>query len=118
MSDVAHDDGYEVVLVNTDEDLVVEQNAVRVLTEKRVDGLVVSPSEGSDTSHLATAITAGTPVVLLDRRIPHLAADTVGIDNRTAAEDATRRLLALGHHRIALVTALLRRQQRSSPVVA
>lgn len=104
VSDVAHDKGYEVVLVNTDEDLLVEQNAVRVLTEKRVDGLVVSPSEGSDTSHLATAIASGTPVVLLDRRIPRLAADTVGIDNRAAAEDATRRLLALGHRRIALVT--------------
>src|SRR5688572_16800027 len=48
VSDVAHANGYEVVLVNTDEDLQVEQDAVRVLTERRVDGLVVSPSEGED----------------------------------------------------------------------
>jgi LacI family transcriptional regulator len=104
VSDVAHREGYEVVLVNTDEDLQTERNAVRVLTEKRVDGLVVSPSEGQDTSHLASAISSGTPVVLLDRRIPGLRADTVGIDNRSAAREATERLLALGHRRIALVT--------------
>jgi len=104
VSDMAHRAGYEVVLVNTDEDLQIERNAVRVLTEKRVDGLVVSPSEGDDTGHLASAIRSGTPVVLLDRRIPGLPADTVGIDNRAAARGATERLLALGHRRVALVT--------------
>jgi DNA-binding LacI/PurR family transcriptional regulator len=104
ISDVARREGYEVVLVNTDEDLDNERNAVRMLTGKRVEGLVVSPSDGDDTSHLRAAIRAGTPVVLLDRRISGLAADTVGIDNRSAARDATTRLLELGHRRIALVT--------------
>jgi DNA-binding LacI/PurR family transcriptional regulator len=104
ISDVARREGYEVVLVNTDEDLENERNAVRMLTGKRVEGLVVSPSDGDDTSHLMAAIRAGTPVVLLDRRISGLPADTVGIDNRSAARDATARLLQLGHRRIALVT--------------
>ncbi len=104
ISDVAHREGHEVVLVNTDEDLEMERNAVRMLTEKRVDGLVVSPSEGVDFGHLAGAIRGGTPVVLLDRRIPGLRADTVGIDNRGAAREVTERLLARGHRRIALVT--------------
>jgi DNA-binding LacI/PurR family transcriptional regulator len=104
ISDAAHREGYEVLLVNTDEDVAVESKAVRMLTEKRVDGLVVSPSDADDTSHLRSAIAAGTPVVLLDRRIPGLRADTVGIDNRAAARDATERLLELGHRRIALVT--------------
>jgi LacI family transcriptional regulator, galactose operon repressor len=104
VSDVAHAEGFEVVLVNTDEDPQIERNALRVLTERRVDGLVVSPSEGADMSHLAGVIASGTPVVLLDRRIPGLRADTVGIDNRAAARDVTERLLALGHRRIALLT--------------
>lgn len=104
VSDAAHRHGYEVVLVNTDEDSEIERQAVRVLRERRVDGLVVSPSESGDVDHLMAAIRSGIPVVLLDRRIPGLPADTVGIDNRAAAREATTRLLSLGHKRIALVT--------------
>jgi DNA-binding LacI/PurR family transcriptional regulator len=106
VSDVARGHGYEVVLVNTDEDAESERTAVRVLLERQVDGLVISsgPSVGAD--HLRAAMRTGTPVVMLDRRIPGLAADSVGIDNRAAARDATEHLLALGHRRIALITGL------------
>ena len=104
VSDLAHERGYEVVLVNTDEKVEIERDAVRVLLEKRVDGLLVAASDGGEVEHLSRAVHGGTPVVLLDRRVRGLAADTVGIDNRAAARDATRRLIALGHRRIALVT--------------
>lgn len=103
ISDVAHRHRHEVVVANTDERIEMERDAVRVLLERRVDGLVVSPSDG-DSAHLVRAVENGTPVVLLDRRVRGLTADTVGIDNRAAAKDATARLLALGHRRIALVT--------------
>ncbi len=103
ISDTAHQHGYEVVVVNTDERIETERDAVRVLLERRVDGLLVSPSDG-DGDHLTSAVAGGTPVVLLDRRVRGLAADTVGIDNRAAARDVTERLIALGHRRIALVT--------------
>jgi DNA-binding LacI/PurR family transcriptional regulator len=104
ISDVAHRDGYEAVVVNTDEKLEIERDAVRVLLEKRVDGLLVAPSDGADVRHLTRALESRTPVVLLDRRVRGLLADTVGIDNRATARDATRRLIELGHRRIALVT--------------
>ncbi len=103
ISDIAHRHAHEVVVVNTDERIEIERDAVRVLLERRVDGLVVSPSDG-DGEHLSRAVEGGTPVVLLDRRVRGLAADTVGIDNRAAARDATARLVGLGHRRIALVT--------------
>ena len=104
ISDVAHRNGYEAVVVNTDENLEIERDSVRVLLERRVDGLLVAPSDGSEVDHLAAAVRSGTPVVLVDRRARGLLADTVGIDNRATARDATRRLIELGHRRIALVT--------------
>ncbi len=104
ISDVGHRNGYELMVLNTDESVDIEREAVRVLLEKRVDGLVVSPSDGAHVEHLSRALGSGTPVVLLDRRVRGLAADTVGIDNRATARDATRRLIELGHRRIALVT--------------
>jgi LacI family transcriptional regulator len=104
IADTAHTEGFEVVLVNSDEDLGNERNAVRVLTEKRVDGLVVCPADARDTSHLRGVLNAGIPLVLLDRRVPRLAADVAGIDNHAAARAATAHLLAAGHKRIGLLT--------------
>ncbi|MFG1956492.1 LacI family DNA-binding transcriptional regulator [Nonomuraea sp. NPDC049028] len=104
IADVAHERGWEVLLVNTDEDLSLERKALGVLAERRVDGLVVAPTDTADRDALKDVIDAGIPVVLLDRRVPGLEADTVGIDNRAAAKDATERLLALGHRNIALLT--------------
>ncbi|HYO33737.1 MAG TPA: LacI family DNA-binding transcriptional regulator [Nocardioidaceae bacterium] len=104
VSGVARRHGYEVVLVNTDEDAEAERTAVRVLMERRVDGLVVSPGPSAGAGHLHAVRRSGTPLVLLDRRIAGLAADSVGIDNHEAACTATDHLLALGHRRIALVT--------------
>ena len=90
VADTARAHGYEVLLSNTDEDLETERKAVSVLAERRVDGLVVCPTDDGDHAHLEAVISSGIPVVLLDRRVSGLAADTVGIDNRKAAQG--------GHH--------------------
>ena len=63
ISDVGHRNGYELMVLNTDESVDMEREAVRVLLEKRVDGLVVSPSDGTQVEHLSTALGSGTPVV-------------------------------------------------------
>lgn len=104
IADTARGEGFEVLLANTDEELDKEEAAVRMMTERRVDGLVVCPADGGDRAHLADVIAAGIPVVLLDRRVAGLKADTVGIDNRKAARLATEYLLANGHRDIAIVT--------------
>ncbi len=104
IADAASEQGYEVILTNTDEDLAKEHTAVGMLAQRRVDGLIVCPTDAADRSHLSTVIESGTPVVLLDRRISGLAADTVGIDNRAAAREATAYLIAAGHTRIGVLT--------------
>ena len=53
ISDVAHRHGYEAVVVNTDESLEIERDSVRVLLERRVDGLLVAPSDGASVEHLS-----------------------------------------------------------------
>jgi LacI family transcriptional regulator len=104
VSDVARAAGYEVVLVNTDEDVVTERSAVQVLFSKRVDGVIVAPASPVDVEHLAATQRAGCPVVLLDRQVEGLEADVVLVDNLGASSDVTQRLLAAGHERIAMVT--------------
>jgi LacI family transcriptional regulator len=104
IADTARARGFEVLLANTDEQLDKEDTAVTLMTERRVDGLVVCPADGADRSHLSDVIEAGIPVVLLDRRVAGLRADTVGIDNRKAARAAAEYLIERGHRDIAIVT--------------
>src|SRR5690349_3291334 len=52
ITDVAKKSGYNVILTNTDEDLASEIDAVRVLRDKRVDGLIVAPASSTETAHL------------------------------------------------------------------
>jgi LacI family transcriptional regulator len=104
VSDVARAAGYDVVLTNTDEDPDVERSSVKVLLSRRVDGIVVAPTS-METDHLSGAVESGCPVVLLDRRLESFPADTVLVDNVAAVRDVVRRLLEVGHRRIAMVTS-------------
>jgi LacI family transcriptional regulator len=104
ITDAASAKGFAVILSTTDEDIALEREAVRVLLSKRVDGLIVSPTSSVDVDHLVRARDTGCPIVLLDRRVPMLNADTFAIDNYGAAHQAVALLIAQGHHRIALVS--------------
>ena len=104
IADTARAKGFEVLLANTDEELDKEETAVSLMTERRVDGLVVCPADNGDRAHIRAVIEAGIPVVLLDRKVAGLHADTVGIDNRKAAKAATSYLIEHGHRDIAILT--------------
>jgi LacI family transcriptional regulator len=105
VADVAHAAGYEVLLVNSDEDPVIERAAVRTLIEKRVDGLIIAPASVDGTHHVGELIARNTPVVLIDRLVGGLDTDAVLVDNEQAARHAIGHLTSLGHRRIALLTS-------------
>ncbi|WP_027998087.1 LacI family DNA-binding transcriptional regulator [Sinorhizobium arboris] len=105
IADVARQAGFTVILINSGEDVGTEKAAIRTLLAKRVDGLIVSPAKESELDHLQEAARSGRPLALLDRGSETLDVDTVIADDRDAAEGVTRRLLALGHRRIAYLTA-------------
>jgi LacI family transcriptional regulator len=106
ISDTAKRAGYDVVLVNTGEDHASEVDAVRVLQDKRVDGLIVAPALAPDSTHLQAVVDSGRPLVLLDRRIRGLDVDVVAAQGEQAAFDATRLLLAAGHERISYISTI------------
>jgi LacI family transcriptional regulator len=105
VADVAHRAGYEVLLVNSDEDTATERAAVRTLGEKQVDGLIIAPASTERGQHLAELVARGTPVVQIDRTLPGLRGDAVVVDNESAARRAVGHLAGLGHRRIALLTS-------------
>jgi LacI family transcriptional regulator len=106
ISDTARSAGFNVILANSSEQIEMEKAAVRVLIGKRVDGLIVTPSESRDISHLRDIHRSGRPLALLDRALPNFDVDTVTVDDRNAAQRATEILTASGHRRIAYITAV------------
>ncbi|ESY73940.1 LacI family transcriptional regulator [Mesorhizobium sp. M0830] len=106
ISDAARAAGFNVILANSGERIEDEKTAVRILIGKRVDGLIVTPSESRDISHLRDIHRSGRPLALLDRGLPDLGVDTVTIDDRGSAMRATRILADAGHRNIAYVTAV------------
>jgi LacI family transcriptional regulator len=106
ISDVAKDAGYNVVLVNSGENLDAEREAVRVLLDKRVDGLIVAPASSLEVEHLHNVNKSGRPLVLLDRRAVGLEAVVIEADLTVAAYEAAALLTAAGHRRIAYISTL------------
>lgn len=100
--------GYCVFFCNSEDDPAKQRAYLRVLQEKRVDGLIVA-SAGDDAVLAATLADSPAPLVLVDRQVEGLAADLVQIDHERGAYLATRYLLELGHARIACISGPVER---------
>ncbi|MDQ0921556.1 LacI family transcriptional regulator [Pseudarthrobacter sp. W1I19] len=106
ITDTAKKSGYNVILTNTDEERAAEVDAVHVLLDKRVDGLIVAPASSTQTEHLQRVYESGRPLVLLDRTASGLPAEVIAVDMAGISYDATKYLLDSGHHRIAFISTL------------
>ena len=105
IADVARLAGFNVILTNSGEESGFEKAAVKTLTARRVDGLIVSPAHDGDIEHLRDVARSGRPLVLLDRAVSSLGVDAVTADDAAAGERAARLLIDEGHRRIVYLTA-------------
>ncbi len=94
--------GYRLFVATTDDTVAGEQRLADALLSQHVDALVIIPV-ADDQSYLEGELQHGTPIVSVDRPARNLDCDCVVLDNHRGALDATRRLLARGHRRIAYV---------------
>ncbi|HEY0453480.1 LacI family DNA-binding transcriptional regulator [Actinophytocola sp.] len=102
VEDVAHTVGYSVVLCNADENADKERRYIDVAIQERVAGVIISPT--STATNVDLLINRGTPLVAVDRPLPERPSDTVLVDTRQAARQATEHLLAQGYTRIGCIT--------------
>ncbi|TDD53604.1 LacI family DNA-binding transcriptional regulator [Saccharopolyspora elongata] len=102
VEDVAHAAGYSVVLCNSDDEPDKEREYVDVALQERVAGVLLSPTGRGDSAELLSR--NNTPVVAVDRPLPNSAADTVLVDTRLAAKEATLHLAEQGYRRIGCLT--------------
>ncbi|NWG16492.1 MAG: LacI family DNA-binding transcriptional regulator [Chloroflexi bacterium] len=102
IEDAASEQGFSVIFCNTDESKDEEAEYLSVVAQKQVDGVLLVPASSSAES-VAFLRERGIPCVVLDRRVPDSAVDTVRGDSEAGAHQLTRHLLELGHRRIALL---------------
>ncbi|WP_085034885.1 LacI family DNA-binding transcriptional regulator [Ensifer aridi] len=106
IADVARGSGFGVIVTNSDESAEREREAVQLLLEKQVDGLIVSSTCVGDPGHLQAAISSNCPVVQFDRVATDLETDTVVIDNVAITRAGVTKLIQAGHRRIGILAEL------------
>lgn len=107
ISDNANLHGLDVVVMNTDENALVERQAVQVLLNQRAAGVIIVPSSTRDNDHLLEVQRTDTPVVIIDRRVTDLTCDRVTADNCSGAKQVMHHLIDHGHRRIGYLTSCI-----------
>lgn len=92
--------GYTLILCNTDDDPHRQGVYLQVLSEKRIDGMIII-STGEDQDLLRLLQGLPIPTVLLDREIDEVHCDLVETAHVPGGLMATQHLIDLGHRRIA-----------------
>jgi DNA-binding LacI/PurR family transcriptional regulator len=101
---VAHDVGYDLTVALTLPG-ETEAQALRLVRERRVDGLIVSfgALEPSRRKGIRTLGEEAVPLVLLQERHSPAGVSTVSAQDEAGAEQAAAHLAELGHRRLAMV---------------
>ena len=102
VEEVANNNGYSVLLANSNADPDREMKAVRTMHEQRVDGVMVMASRVG-ALYIPLLAQLNVPVVLIDNQYPEDFVHSILIDNVAGARDATAHLITQGHRHIAYI---------------
>lgn len=93
---------YALLTASLEERPKKERRIVNDLLERRVDGLILTPTS-SNQEYLQASVDAGLAVICVDRRPSGLSVDSVTTDNWLGAVKGTEHLISRGHRRIAFL---------------
>jgi len=114
IEDEAEKQGYRVVYCSTENDPKKGADLIRMLSQRQVDGYLVTPTPGMEEEVIAL-FAANKPVVLLDSYYPGSEIPHVLVDNYMGAKLAAQHLVSKGLKRIGYVTIdlpMIQMQQR------
>lgn len=95
--------GLMVLATSTEDDEQLENEAIRSLIRRRVDGLVVEQRRARTDPYLGEQIARGLAVVAIDQPLPGVSADSVVCDNAGGITLAHAHLTRHGHRHIAFL---------------
>lgn len=99
VEDSAYEQGYSVLMCNTDENPEREELYLNVLHDENVAGIIFSPTQ--QFSARFSTFDSNIPFVIIDRAVNTHQADMVLLDNVAAAYDLTNHLIENGYCKLA-----------------
>ncbi|MDJ0350790.1 LacI family DNA-binding transcriptional regulator [Cryobacterium sp. PH29-G1] len=100
IGDALRDDGYLLMLCNSDENATVEATYLSLLAAQQVSGVIVAPADSAK-SDLSDLRSAGIPTVVIDRLTETGEFDSVIFDNVGGSSSLTAKLIRQGRTHIA-----------------
>jgi len=94
--------GYNVIICNSNENADEENERIRVLIQKCIDGIIIIPASNTG-AHFKQLTDAGIPLVLVDRLVDDFITDAVLVDNVNASYSAIEHLIHQGIRRIGYI---------------
>lgn len=95
--------GYTLLLTENHENAVDETQQVKLMLDRRVDGIIIAPAAHDLEPVLDVLANSGTPTVLIDR-FADRRFDEVGVENIEPTAQLVAHMVKHGHDRIAFVS--------------
>lgn len=102
ITQTAHQLNYEVIVCNTEDDLMLLRRSVDALRSRRVDGIICGSAFLHDPV-FGQLVDSRFPCMFYNRKIDHEKSHYIVLDNEAAGMEATKHLISLRHRRIAFV---------------
>jgi|LZCG01.1.fsa_nt_gb LacI family transcriptional regulator len=97
VTEYCYNQGYNVMILSSDESLKRETQNIQILLSNQVDGVLVAVTkETNNAAHFKTLEDNGIPTVFFDRVPGNYVQDSVIIDDKRAAYELTRHLIGTG----------------------
>ena len=106
MEEASRKKDYHIILANTQRDYKKEEEAIKLLLAKRVDGLLIAPVQDRD-DDIKKLIEANIPFVVVGRDFENIEVDAVYNDEVKGGFLAAEYLIKKGHKKIVLINGFL-----------
>lgn len=100
LSDALKEEGYSLIVASSDEDPDLEEEEINQLLPRRLDTLIIASCRSTPDLFLRIE-RQRTPYILIDRILPGLSANFVGVDDEAVGLLATMHLIEIGCKTIA-----------------
>ncbi|SHH28684.1 LacI family DNA-binding transcriptional regulator [Thermosipho atlanticus] len=98
--------GYHIILMNTEREYEAEEQAIKLLLERRVDGLIIAPVQTRE-EDFKLLLDKDIPFVVLGRHISNFVVDEIHSDEISGAFLATEHLIKTGKKNLVMIDNFL-----------
>ncbi len=103
---VLKEDGYNLILCNSNESVEDEQEQIRILNAQQVDGMIIAPTANNH-AYLEELLHPEFPLVFIDRTPEGYDGDCVLANGQQGTYEAVELLINKGHKKIGFITSAL-----------